>query len=323
MACGAALAGCTTTARAPADQDGAPPDDAATAGEAAGDPDVTTGEDVTTVLPPDASGPDEEEPPIAFTYVRIANWSPDSPAPGIDLCVAPHGSSAFQGPLFADYATSTDAGGAFAVPFPLATAYLAIPPGRYDVRVVASGPGGCAAPIGPDAADLASLPSYAYTTLAVLGDTEPTGADPSLAVVELDDDQSLSGYAALRFVNAAPSVAAADFGTGALADGDFSVLFSGVPFGRAGTQEDSEIGTVDANGYLFVAQRLDAAVSARASAASMTDLATARNISLLSASALTFALVGAKTGGAPARLVQCSDNQAVPGWLDDCGLISP
>jgi hypothetical protein len=85
------------------------------------------------------------------TYLRIAHVSPDSPA--IDVCAAPHGTTAFQGPLVGQLAASLTAGteggteadgGAPGIAYSQVSAYLPLAPGQYDVRIVAAGASSCA-----------------------------------------------------------------------------------------------------------------------------------------------------------------------------------
>jgi hypothetical protein len=107
-------------------------------------------------LPPvgDDSGdvfPDADEPAVAS--VRIADVSPDAPA--LDVCVALHGTGSFRGPLLAELAArlnrpagAGDGGGdgGIGVSYAQVSAYVALAPGRYDVRLVAAGSTSCAAP---------------------------------------------------------------------------------------------------------------------------------------------------------------------------------
>jgi hypothetical protein len=112
-------------------------------------------------LPPvgDDSGnvfPDADEP--AAASVRIAHVSPDAPV--LDVCVAPHGTGSFQGPLLAQLAASLNAaagtgdagdGGGSAGPgvsYAQVSAYVALAPGQYDVRLVAAGSTSCTASAG-------------------------------------------------------------------------------------------------------------------------------------------------------------------------------
>lgn len=193
--------------------------------------------------------------PVAM--LRVAHLSPDLPA--LDVCVAAHGVTDYQGPLIARL--SGVEAGAPGISFAQVSAYLAVEPGRYDVRLVPAGSGTCATspmsdsgadaeagdaddagPAGLDPAsvhDFVNLPLLAvdtYASLLVAGDLSPTGMDRGLTAVVLFDDAALAGGgASLRAVNAVPSVAALDFGLGSLAT-RWTPLLTNVAFGAAGAQ---------------------------------------------------------------------------------------
>jgi hypothetical protein len=115
-------------------------------------PENDAGDDVTTPPPAtdagdagDASAVDASPPQ---TFLRVAHASPDAPA--FDLCVAPHGTTTFQGPLIGLFAAGLrgDAGplpeaGPTGVSFGQVSAYLPLAPGQYDVRLVPAGGGSC------------------------------------------------------------------------------------------------------------------------------------------------------------------------------------
>jgi hypothetical protein len=97
-----------------------------------------------------ADGADDATAIAPQAYLRVAQLSPDLPP--IDLCVAPHGSTVFQGPLLARLVASLGAeegGTTDASPPGLAyaqvSAYLALDEGQYDVRLVAAGASSCSA----------------------------------------------------------------------------------------------------------------------------------------------------------------------------------
>ncbi|HSY22422.1 MAG TPA: hypothetical protein VK841_09925 [Polyangiaceae bacterium] len=106
--------------------------------------------------------------PAAQVSFRVAHLSPD--APPFDVCLAPQGTAAFQGPFLNAFAEamaaangtggSSDGSGAPAdAAIPPATgltygqvsAYFVIDPGTYDVRLVAAGATSCDAPLGGSA----------------------------------------------------------------------------------------------------------------------------------------------------------------------------
>ena len=117
------------------------------------------GFDATTASPSTDGGPPSDAPAAPpQTLLRIAHLSPDAPA--IDVCVAPHGTTTFQGPLVAGLAsslglTASTAGGAIGndggvigLSFTEVSAYISLDPGAYDVRIVAAGASSCDVPLG-------------------------------------------------------------------------------------------------------------------------------------------------------------------------------
>jgi len=95
----------------------------------------------------------------AVASVRIAHVSPDAPA--LDVCVALHGTTDFQGPLIAKLAASLAVGGSAdaanendagppGLAFSQVSAYVSLAPGQYDVRLVAAGALTCASPAAVD-----------------------------------------------------------------------------------------------------------------------------------------------------------------------------
>src|SRR5258708_7485958 len=144
----------------------------------------------------DASG-------AALVNVRFANWSPD--APGVDFCLAPHGTTTFMGPLVAAIGASEDAGVA-GLAFPRVSAYAPVAPGVYDVRIVVSSAMSCVAPIASDKTMVPALLAGDYATIALMGEEQPVDRDPVLEVVSFVDDHASSGGVAARFINAAPAL---------------------------------------------------------------------------------------------------------------------
>jgi hypothetical protein len=248
----------------------------------------------------EASGP--------AAQVRIANWSPDAPASGYDVCLAIHGSSSWSGPLLAqligDAGVLGDAAVA-SVQFPGVTNFLlAIAPGTYDVAVVADG-AGCASPVAATT-DLPALVVGGWYTLAIVGDGTPAGGDPALSVVVFTDDSTNALGTGVRFLNVAPSIAAVDFGQGTLATG-FVPLAVAVPFAGIATMTAGDAGTTpDSNGYVGVPTVSGVSFSAHASTGDGGDLAVAPNVTLVPAPTATVALVGGKTGGAAPQLLVCT-----------------
>jgi hypothetical protein len=267
------------------------------------------------------------------TFVRVAHAVPD--APPVDFCVAPHGTTAFQGPLLGQLAGELAEAGApvpagdgpdgaadFGLSYTQVSAYVALDAGTYDLRIVASGAGSCdfsAPPSGdagldadgsgdgpPDApgspavsstwTSLAALPEGGYTTILLAGDLSPAGSDALMAVTALRDDAILPGGAALlRAVNAVPSAPDLDFGLGS--SPPWIPLVTAVAFGQAAGHAAPGEGAVDANGYLPVGAFASQPFSVRATGRdASTDLAASAAVSLdLGAVATVFA-IGGKTG---------------------------
>ena len=239
--------------------------------------------------------------------VRIANWSPDAPASGYDVCLAVHGSSSWSGPLLeqliGDAGVLGDAAAA-SIQFPAVTNYLlAVAPGTYDVAVIVDG-AGCASPVAV-ATHLPALVLGSWYTMAIVGDGTPAGSDPALSVVLFTDDSTSSVGTSVRFLDVAPSVPSADFGEGALATG-FTPLEVAVPFAAVATMAVADSGTApDSNGYVGVPALQTLSFSAHASTGATGDLAVASALTLMPAPTATVALVGGKTGGAAPQLLVC------------------
>jgi hypothetical protein len=105
----------------------------------------------------DEAGDDEAAAtPAPQVSLRIAHVSPD--APPFDVCLAPTGTTAFQGPFLDAFAAATaaangtpfpdDSGAATGLSYGQVSAYFLVEPGTYDVRLVAAGATSCDAPLG-------------------------------------------------------------------------------------------------------------------------------------------------------------------------------
>ena len=176
---GGLLFACTVTTTT---NNNAPGDDAGTVqpGSDSSTPEPDTG----TVTPGDDSGTDASDAATVTpqAYVRIAHWSPDAPA--VDVCFDTVGAAwTGQVPQLAQIVAAGDAGavgdgGAAGVTFPQVTSYLIIPPGSYEVRLVAAGSTDCSTSL----VDLASvtLAANSYTTIAAVGEAAPVASDQPL-----------------------------------------------------------------------------------------------------------------------------------------------
>jgi hypothetical protein len=268
----------------------------------------------------------EAEAAAPQTFIRVANWSPDAPAAGFDICLAPHGTTVWSGPMLAAGLAGTTAladGGASAIQFPWVTASISVNVNQYDLQLVAAGAATCATGFIPTTVNLPALAAGATTTFAIIGDVSKSGADASLSVVAFANDSTVaSGNAALRFINVAPDLAAVDVGDGTLSTSNFQPLFTNVQFGQSGTQAGSDAGTVDANGYVEVAPVSGVKLSVHTSAGGTSDTATASNQILASGVVTTMALVGGKNGGPSPQLLVCADNGTPSGGFTPCSIVT-
>lgn len=312
---------------------GTPPDEAAAAAEAGDD---------SSVLPPQ-------------TFLRVAQLSPDLPP--IDLCVAPRGTTAFQGPLVAALASSL-AGADAASPgigYAQVSAYVSVAAGQYDVRIVAAGATDCSvavtgvnadasanaaadagmnvtadtdvgadADVSPDGSTPPTFAASAYATILVAGELAPTATDRGLTVASIVDDAVLAGQAvALRAVNAMPAAPSLDFGYGSFSAGWFPLL-TNVAFAAASAQAASSVGAVDAHGYLPLAPLASQTLSARLSSGAASDAALAKGLTIDTGSVATVIALGGRAGDTahPPALLLCVDNSLVGGLLSDCSIQS-
>jgi len=255
------------------------------------------------------------------TYVRIANWAPDAPASGYDVCLAPQGTTIWMGPLLAQDldAGTLGQGGANGAQFPWVTRYLAVPPGQYDVQLVLAG-ASCATGVIAPTYGLPILSQGAHTTLAVVGDVRPTGNDAALKMEAFADETSTaSGGAALRVIDVIPSLGYVDVGTGTLSNGNFAPLFVDVPFGAPGSVQ-ADGGATDPNGYLTIEPLSNVELSAHATGGTI-DRATASHVSLPGGSVTTMALVNGANGGRPPQFLVCTDSGPASGAQSPCNVI--
>jgi hypothetical protein len=136
---------------------------------------------------PDGAAPDEagdsSSAPPPQTFLRVAQLSPDLTS--IDLCVAPHGTTAFQGPLVAELATSL--GGADAASpgtgYAKVSAYISVAAGQYDVRIVAAGATDCSVAVTGMNADGGMSAEAGVNAEAGAGLSADAGADVDASTV--------------------------------------------------------------------------------------------------------------------------------------------
>jgi hypothetical protein len=138
-----------------------------------------------------------------------------------------------------------------------------------------------------------------------------------------DDSTASTGNALLRFINAAPDLAAVDFGEGALSTTSFAALLTNVQFGKVGSTA-ADAGTPDTNGYLTLAALSGAKFSVHTSAGGTTDTATASNVTVAAGGIVTMALVNGKNGGPAPQFLLCTDNAGPSAsLLGSCSIVSP
>lgn len=241
--------------------------------------------------------------------VRLADWTPDAPSAGFDACLAPTGTSDWIGPLLAQTfpAGSPGQGGESGLQFPSVTKYFGVAPGQYDMQVVASGSNDCTAGLLP-VTPLPALGLDSRTTLATVGDVDPRGNDTGLKVaVFFDDVGAASREATVRVINAIPSVAYLDVGTGSLMANDFAALFTSAGFGVVGSSL-ADGGSVGLTGYTSIAPVTAAQFSAHPTGTESTDTATATGVSLSAGSVTTMAVVNGANGGFPPQFLVCTDS---------------
>ncbi len=265
-------------------------------------------------------GADASSTPNATqALVRFADWAPDAPSAGVDFCLAPTGTTEWTGPLLQQDlpAGSLGQGGPNGLEFPTVTAYLAIAPGDYDLQVVETGSADCTVGILPATMGLPSLAAGAHTTFALMGDVQPTGDDASLKVGAFSDDSAApAGTTVLRVINAVPSLAYIDVGSGSVAADNLAPIFADVPFGSASaTLLDG--GSADPNGYTAFPPTPDVQFSAQASGTG-SDSATATHVVVGAGAVTTLTLINGQNGGRPPQFLVCSDSGLGLGPMSPC-----
>lgn len=236
--------------------------------------------------------------------VRVAHLSPDAPA--VDVCLKPAG-GAYSRPLLAGLGASAG------LSYPQVTAYVELPPARYDVRVVAAGDQACGSAVIADTTGVA-VERGVTATVAAIGVLDRSGAashDPGLRLaVYADAESAAPGKGKLRFVHASPGTPAVDVGLGV--GHGFQRVFAGVSFGGIGVNAP-----LDAQGFVE-AMPFTAPVTARL-AGSAADALTVPNVSLGAGQISTAFAIGNKTGQAanPLRVLLCND-RATSGLLTAC-----
>jgi hypothetical protein len=263
----------------------------------------------------------ESEMPAASprSFVRLANWTPDAPSLGFDVCLAPHGTTAWSQPLLTqNFASGTlGQGGPNGIQFPWVTEAVPVPPGQYDLEVVVAGSTDCT--MGETMTPIV-LPEFiegARTLIATIGDLHPTDNDASFKVAVFPDALPVAGTRAdLRVINTLPSIGYADIGVGSAANKNFAPLFTDVAFGTSGMNLAGG-GAISLGGYGAIAPLSGAQFSARPSGM-VQDTATASHVSLAAGSATTMVLVNGENGGVPPQFLVCTDTAQPTDSLTPC-----
>ena len=241
------------------------------------------------------------EEPATTARLRIAHLSPDAPA--VDVCIAPHGTADFAGPLLAT--AGTTAGLAYGN----VTKYLDVEPIQYDVRIVAPGAANCDQAVGglADVTDLPVLPDGASATVAAIGRLDASTAQPFRLAAFVDDTDVTFGKAKLRVIHAAPGTAGVSvgFGGGVV----FDPFIDNVQFGST-TQAN--------NGYFEVAPIAGGEITAR-DIVSGQDAISIKPVQVPAGAIVTaFAIGTAGNALTPLDVLVCVDNAEATGLLASC-----
>ncbi len=275
----------------------------------------------------DAIGPVGPTPTLAG--LRLANWSTDSPP--VDFCLAPHGTTAFQGPLLAAQAAASDAGscdaGGPGLAFPEVSSYLLLAAHQYDARLVVGGATDCSVKLTTDSTNLPALAAGTFTTLALVGEAIPAGGAPGLQTIPfLDTGEASDAGVALRFINAAANEPAVELAE-VLSGNSLAPIFVGVQFGQAGTIDGEQGDAAAPTSDTFVSfpasspKTLDVSTSPGSSGL----VASAPNFAAAAGAVVTLALVGPTTsadGGLGAELLECVDNAGTVCVTGVCWVVS-
>jgi hypothetical protein len=287
--------------------------------------DASSPSDATTDAGVDAERTAIAPPPTTGSFLRVADWTPDAPSAGIDVCLAPASTpsaastAAWEGPLLAQRFPpgSLGQGGPNGIQFPGVTQYIEVEPGAYQLTVVEPGATDCSAGL-VAATNLPALGPGAHTTVAVIGDQRPTAFDARMKIAVFFDEVTPATEAAtVRAINAVPSLAYLSFGAGSHATEDLATLFPAVGFGLAGTNL-ADGGSAGLTGYTTVPAGSGRIFSAQATGTPYVDVATATNVDLEPGSVTTFAIINGESGGFPPQVLVCADDGTVQDEQTPC-----
>jgi hypothetical protein len=169
-------------------------------------------------------------------FARVAHLSPNAPA--VDFCVRPMGTTAFTGPVL------ESRGLAAGLTFSQVTGYVALPPGQWQVRLVAANATNCDTSLaGLPEYTLPNLPAGTWATVAASGRVGDSGATAFDLRPYVDTRGPIAAdRMRVRFVHASPGTPPVDVGlvNGAM----FTPIWSNTPFGAF-----TGVMGADANGY--------------------------------------------------------------------------
>jgi len=231
-------------------------------------------------------------------YVRVAHLSPNAPA--VDFCVQ-LGTGNYTGPVLKGL------GNTAGLSYTQVSAYVALAPGQYTVKIVA-----------PNAADcstaLANLPTYTlpnltegtYATAAAIG---LVGSNTTGFTVKpfIDEVTTPAGKAGLRFIHTSPGTPAVDVGV--LSGTTFTGVFNDVSYPNTAAAGNG----IDANGYANPAPITGATLAAQVTAAPGTFPLTIANVTIPAGQVDTVFAIGILGNATtPLDTLVCEDTVANP-----------
>jgi hypothetical protein len=238
--------------------------------------------------------------------VRVAHLSPNAPA--VDFCLAPTGTTAFQGPVLKGLGVTTG------LPYATVTTYVPLPPAAYDVRLVAPNAANCST-------SLAGLPSFPLPavasggkyTVAAIGLVGGTGAAAFTLKAYADDGSVAATKEKLRFVHASPGTPAVDVGLGS--GTAFTPVFVNVAFGDVAAAGSGAL--VGANGYATTDPLTAVTISARVHGTTA-DALVVPGVTLAAGTISTAFAIGEIGGANPLKVLLCGDQPPAGALLSTC-----
>ena len=195
------------------------------------------------------------------------------------------------------------------------SSYLSVPPGAYDVRIVAPNSPNCRTALGglPDTTlDVVAVGTY--STFAAIGVINSDAGQEFQLRRYLDERAVTAGSGKLRFIHAAPGVPNVDVGVGTAES--FIAIFDNVPFGGVG------VGTgVDVAGYVETPPVSNQTLVARIHAIP-TDVLAIPGFTLAAGQiSSAFAVGVASSVTAPLKVLVCNDLDNSKAPLSNCGVL--